>query len=143
MQLPTKILVPTDLRDGSEVALDYALGLAGALGARVYLLHVVALPIGGFSELGQLSRDAEAQLLEEHQRRVNALAEARGAEAMLVRRGDPRDEILHASEGLGAELLVLATHGRRGLARAVLGSVAESVVRTSSVPVITVHPAKA
>jgi len=142
MTIATKILVPTDLGDAAEHALDYALELARGTGGRVYLLHVVPLPAGGFSELGALSREAEARLLEAHQRAVNALAEPRGAVAMLVRRGDPRDAIPEAAEGLDADLIVIATHGRRAISRLLLGSVAESVVRTAPCPVLTVRPPK-
>ena len=57
--------------------------------------------------------------------------------------GLPAESILEAQERLGADLLVMATHGRRGLKRLVLGSVAEKVVRESAIPVLTVHSAGA
>ena len=55
--------------------------------------------------------------------------------------GEPRDTIHSVAHDVGADLIVLGTHGRRGLSRAILGSVAEWVVRTSTCPVLTVHAA--
>jgi universal stress protein A len=58
---------------------------------------------------------------------------------MLVESGDPRDVITHKAKDLDAELIVMGTHGRRGLSRALIGSVAESVVRTAPCSVLVVR----
>ena len=58
---------------------------------------------------------------------------------MLVISGDPAEQVLNTARGLDADLIVMGTHGRKGLSHLVLGSVAERVVRESSVPVLTAH----
>lgn len=142
--LPTNILVPVDFSPPSEHALDYACELAGKLGATVHVLNVVPIPSLGVPELGaamtssvieQLMQDNEAELA----RTVRARAGKTKLGAPILRTGDPRDVILHVAEELHCDLIVMATHGRRGLARALLGSVAEMVVRTAPVPVLTVR----
>jgi nucleotide-binding universal stress UspA family protein len=57
----------------------------------------------------------------------------------VLKSGDPRDVVPAVAKDLGCDLIVLGTHGRRGLARALLGSVAESILRTSHVPVLAVR----
>jgi len=59
----------------------------------------------------------------------------------VFRQGTPFDVILDVAKSEGCDLIVIGTHGRRGVARVLLGSVAERVVRLSPVPVLTVHPA--
>jgi nucleotide-binding universal stress UspA family protein len=58
---------------------------------------------------------------------------------VVLRTGDARDLILHGCEDVQADLIVMGTHGRRGLRRALLGSVAEAIVRTAPCPVLTVR----
>jgi nucleotide-binding universal stress UspA family protein len=58
----------------------------------------------------------------------------------LVKRGDPADEILIRAKEGGADLIIMGTHGRKGFDLLLFGSVAEKVVRLSSVPVLTVRP---
>jgi nucleotide-binding universal stress UspA family protein len=59
---------------------------------------------------------------------------------VLMKTGDARDMIDEAAKELGADLIVMGTHGRRGFSRALLGSVAETVVRTAPCPVLTIRP---
>jgi nucleotide-binding universal stress UspA family protein len=86
-------------------------------------------------------------MIDDNQRALDRLAEqcrARGKVGeVLLRTGDARDVICQAADEVNADLIVMGTHGRRGLSRALLGSVAEYVVRTSKVPVVTVRTAKA
>lgn len=144
MKTPTQILVPVDFSPYSEHALAYATELARRLDATVHVVHVIGIPTLGAPELGlaftaatidKLVADSQAAL-----DRMTALHRnsARVGKA-LVRTGDARDMILQAAEELGADLLVMGTHGRRGLSRALLGSVAETVVRTSPIPVLTIR----
>jgi nucleotide-binding universal stress UspA family protein len=147
MTLPRTILVPVDFSEGSHAALDYAVDLAAKLEAKLYILHVVALPGLGVPELGaalapsvidSIVRDSEAELAK--------LADARRPNAQiadtLLRTGDARDVIIHTAEQIAADLIVMGTHGRRGVRRALLGSVAESVVRSSACPVLTIRGRK-
>jgi nucleotide-binding universal stress UspA family protein len=59
----------------------------------------------------------------------------------LLKQADPREAILTAAQELSADLVIMGTHGRHGIARALIGSVAEAIVRVSPVPVLTVHAA--
>jgi len=142
MNPPTKILVPTDFSPQAEVALDYACTLATRVGATVHVLSVVGVPAFGGPEL---SMSMTASLLEE-MRRESHLGLANLAAArrdvigeQLVRTGDARDVIPRVAAEIGADLIVMGTHGRRGISRVLLGSVTEYVVRTSEVPVLTVR----
>lgn len=142
--LPKNILVPTDLSEGAEGALDYACELAAKLGATVHLIHVIGIPSLGVPELGvAVTSTVIDQLIAENQTAVDALANARRDRVtfgqILLRTGDARDVIDQSAKELGIDLIVMGTHGRRGLKRALLGSVAETVVRSAPCPVLTVR----
>lgn len=144
MKLPRAILVPIDFSQGAEAALDYAVELAGKLDARVHVLNVIGIPALGVPELGvALTSTVIEQLITDNQAGLEKLAAPRRASGrigeVLLKTGDARDVINHTCKELGADLIVMGTHGRRGLSRALLGSVAESVVRTAPVPVLTVR----
>jgi nucleotide-binding universal stress UspA family protein len=142
--LPTNILVPTDLSPHAEAAFAYACELATQLGAKVHLLNVIGIPALGVPELGvALTSTMMDTLVREHQAALEAMAARRGAGVpmgqILLKTGDARDSIEQAARELGADLIVMGTHGRRGVARALLGSVAETVVRSAPCPVLTVR----
>lgn len=148
MKLPNIILVPTDFSAQAEQALDYAIDLAAKLGATVNVLNVIGIPALGVPELGvAITSNVIDQVVHENQTALDKLLAARAGKCKLgqalLRTGDARDEILHVAEELGADLIVMSTHGRRGVARALLGSVAEMVVRMSPIPVLTVRAKKA
>jgi len=138
------ILVPTDFSEPAASALAYATDLAEGLGARVFLLHTFELPIVGFPD-GAMVATAElaSRIVNAAQKALDdAVAKVRrGSIAVtpLLKQGDPRDVVLATAEETGADIIVMGTHGRSGIARALLGSVTERVVRTSSVPFLTVH----
>ncbi len=141
--LPRNILVPTDLSEGAAQALDYACELARKLGAQVHLLHVITIPALGVPELGvALTATMIDQLVSDGQQSIDELARTRcagPAGQALVRTGDAREVINQTAKELGADLIVMGTHGRRGISRALLGSVAETVVRTAPCAVLTVR----
>jgi nucleotide-binding universal stress UspA family protein len=131
-----RILVPLDGSDGSAQALDHAITLASELGASIHLVAVVD-PYG-------LSSVTERQEVETELEDVVASGAARVQETGIpvttaVEAGFPHREILGSVEARSIDLIVMGTHGRRGLDRFVLGSVAEKVVRLSPVPVLTVR----
>jgi universal stress protein A len=139
------ILVPVDFSAGSEAAVEWAQVIAARFGAVLILLHVVDSSanaiIGGPG--GVLAPPPAAALYEElrdEARRAMADLAARtpGAQTIL-RDGTPRLEILAAAQEVGADLIVMGTHGRTGLAHLLFGSVAEHVVRHAPVPVFTVR----
>ena len=139
-----KILVPVDFSECSKKALQYAMPLARQHQAALTLLYVVQPPsfvAGEFAGL-DYSRLEDNQSTGELQRLADLVAaEVRGkvpAET-LVRTGMPVVEILEAAKVLPADLIVISTHGRTGLKHALLGSVAEDVVRRAPCPVLVVR----
>ncbi len=140
----TRIVVPVDFGPASDAAVEQAVALASAFGAELTVLHVcepaaLAYPGGPF-----IPTDEVAIALERSARvRVDGLVRQLSARAPrvtgLVRQGSPWREINEVAREKGADLIALGTQGRRGLPRALLGSVAEKVVRTSPIPVLTVH----
>lgn len=141
--LPKQILVPTDLSEGAEQALDYACELARTLGAQVHLLNVIGIPALGVPELGvALTASMIDQLVVDNQTAIDQLASTRckaQVGQVLVRTGDARDVINQTAKELGIDLIVMGTHGRRGISRALLGSIAETVVRSAPCAVLTVR----
>jgi nucleotide-binding universal stress UspA family protein len=142
--LPKNILVPTDLSEGAEEALDYACELARKFGAKIHLLNVIGIPALGVPELGiALTSTVMDSIVRDNRSALERLVEAKRGQApfgdILLRTGDARDVINHTATELGADLIVMGTHGRRGVARALLGSVTETVVRTAPCPVLTVR----
>ena len=144
MNLPKIILVPTDFSAAAEAALDRALGLASKLGAKVYVMHAYQLPVVGFPD-GVLvpTADIATRVVTWAQNELTACVARRkesGVEIVsILKQADPREAVLAVAEEVSADLVIMGTHGRRGIARALIGSVAEAVVRTSPVPVMTVH----
>jgi nucleotide-binding universal stress UspA family protein len=142
--LPKNILVPTDLSAHAEAAFDYACELAVKLDATVHLVNVIGIPAMGVPELGVAVTSAMIEsMLAENQKALDALA-ARHRDRVrlgqtLMKTGDARDMIDQAAAEVGADLIVMGTHGRRGVSRALLGSVAETVVRTAPCPVLTIR----
>jgi universal stress protein A len=139
--LPRNILVPTDLSEGAEQALVYACELARTLGAKLHLLNVIGIPALGVPELGvaltaTMIDDLVVGNQEALERAARVHCPAQTGEVM-VRTGDARDVINQTAKEVGADLIVMGTHGRRGISRALLGSVAENVVRTAECPVLT------
>jgi nucleotide-binding universal stress UspA family protein len=144
MKAPSKLLVPTDFSPRAEEALDYACMLAGKLGATVHILSVIGVPAFGGPELGMaFTGSLMQQMTEESRTGLERLAAPRRSTGvigeLLLRTGDARDLIPKTAAQIGADLIVMGTHGRRGFSRALLGSVTEYVVRTSAVPVLTVR----
>ena len=138
-----RILVPTDGSPGVERAVEHAIGLAAAHGATLHAVYVCntagygGLPLEtsweGVREM--LAQEGESAI-----ERVDRLAAERSVpvEGEVVD-GTPAAEIVAAAEEAGCDLIVMGTHGRGGLDRILLGSVAERVVRSSQVPVLTVR----
>ena len=139
-----RILVPIDFTETSDRALDYAIELAQKVGATVTVMHAYELPIYGFPD-GALvaTADVATRISQASQEALHAAIskrEGRGvALTTVLRDGVPWEEIASVANELDADLIVVGTHGRRGLRRAILGSVAENVIRTSARPVLTIH----
>lgn len=140
-----RIVVPVDFSDCSLNALEYAAVVAQRAQASVLLLHVMEPVSYGLDFTLPLSAARE------HKRdvvagRLAGLVAALGAANVkaesLVRGGLPRDSILDTARTWSADVIVMGTHGRRGLSHAFYGSVVESVLRKSHCPVLTVRSPK-
>ena len=139
-----RILVATDFTETSDRALEAALELASRLGASLTVMHAYEIPILGVPdgalvatpELAVRLSEAARTALDATLKRV----EGRGVRVEAVlREGVAWEEIDHVADEIDADVIVIGTHGRRGLARALLGSVAENVIRTTYRPVLTIH----
>jgi nucleotide-binding universal stress UspA family protein len=133
------ILVPTDFSEPSWYALQLACALARDHGAHLLLMHVGAAPVIAYAE-GILPVDADAYALElrENLGAISVPDANIAVERRLVMGTDPVSDILHVAEDEPCDLIVMGTHGRTGLRRVLLGSVAEQVVRRATCPVLTV-----
>lgn len=148
MQAVRKILVPVDFSDSSRVALEHAAGWAGPFGAVIDVLHVWQAP--AFIPTASLpeATPADATLVELVKRtaeqtldRFVTEVKARGlaVREALSEPGSPAHTIVDIAKKGGYDLIVLGTHGHTGFAHALIGSVAERVVRHASCPVLTVR----
>lgn len=145
--LAQRILVATDFSKTSELALDAAVLLARQNDARLTLVHVLVPdgtlpmiedPVSGLVMADDDTRERyHAQLHEVCDRRLGDVP--RRPNVALVISNSPAEGICHYAEHVGADLIVIATHGRTGLARMLNGSVAEMVVRRAPCPVLSLR----
>jgi len=141
-----KILCPVDFSPASREALRAAAEVARRFAGEVTVFHAYPLPGYTLPEgtilpsprmLQELS-DQTDRLLEEWRKLALEMGAPVASTAKAI--GDPAAEVLELARSGGYQLLVLGTHGRTGLAHALLGSVAERVVRRAQIPVLTVRP---
>ena len=138
------ILCPVDFSETSDYALEYALDLARQLGASVTLLHVCQLPAHPM-DAGDMFplEEFENEYMTRFSKQLDELVARHAGKGVeldsRITCGIPYDEINQAADEVSADLVVIGTHGRTGLAHMLLGSVAERVVRTSRVPVLTLR----
>ena len=135
-----KILCPIDFDDNSLRALDKAIEIARHFGATVLLVHAVPL-VAQFGEVPipvelyeQQEKAARTRLADIARQKLNGVKHE-----SVVYTGDVVGSVLQAVGKFEPDLLVMATHGRRGLAHLFLGSVAAAVVRKASCPVLTIR----
>jgi nucleotide-binding universal stress UspA family protein len=147
------ILVPVDFSSYSETALVNAAELAEKLDSNIVILHVVHdlndapgyYSVKGRNKQMRRMEDVAAEMLEEFfhkmQKKYDALAAMKHATTMLVV-GLPVNRILESAKKINARMIVMGSQGRTGLARAMLGSKAEQVVRLAAIPVMIVKDEK-
>jgi nucleotide-binding universal stress UspA family protein len=144
MLMDTRMLAAVDGSDGSERALREALRLSAGAPPHVRLVHVLDTDLyrGMLGEEPEV-HDAWRRTAQGYLDRAAAIARAAGAETetVLLEKAGQRTSraIVDEAERWKADLIVVGTHGRRGLDHVLMGSVAEGVVRTASVPVLTVR----
>jgi len=138
------IMLPVDFSAHSDRAMEYAAWLAHVCRATVHLVHIVANPADAMYE----PADAPHWVLVEHaQQTATARLEqaartafaAENPHRLHVGVGDPYEKLMDIARGIPADLIVMSTHGRGGVAHLVMGSVAEKIVRHAPCPVFVVR----
>jgi nucleotide-binding universal stress UspA family protein len=142
-----RICCPIDFSDASRAAMEVAADLARRHGAELVLLHAYPIPGYTFPDGSVMASPKMMQELAEQAQRH--LEEWRADAERIVQAprvsvekaiGEPASEIVSYATDSGVDLLVLGTHGRTGLEHALMGSIAERVVRRAHCPVLTVRP---
>ena len=144
MNIFDNILVPTDMSDFGDLALQYALLFSEGLGSRITLLNAEEVswfasehPIGYYFENVPEAKVALAKRLHDY---AASHLPATTQATTLFEDDTPESAIVRTARDIKASLIIMGTHGRHGLRRALLGSVTERVLRETDVPVITVRP---
>ncbi|NVJ26362.1 MULTISPECIES: universal stress protein [Myxococcus] len=148
MAAPSRILVPIDLSEGSRAVIDYALNLARPFNATVEVVHaweppqyvapdlLVAAPGWNALSLEQVALDTASKEL------ATLLKQMETDPVPIKHRvlvGEAASTILELAEKEGHDLIIMGTHGRRGISRVLLGSVAQKIVARAHCPVLTLH----
>jgi nucleotide-binding universal stress UspA family protein len=141
-----RILLPTDLSDESAAATPYACAMAQRFDAKLHLLYIFEQETGSTYVRGLPVPDSTSEIAQLKQEVAESLAnwiaadwEAKIDVLRVTGEGQPAAEIMRYAEENEIDLIVMGTHGRTGIAKALMGSVAEKVVRRSSCPVMTVR----
>lgn len=137
-----RVLVPLDGSELAEAILPFMEQVAGPLDVEVVLLHVIEPPSAGevIASAGVVSPDVWRMKELEAKQYLAGVEQRLGGKGLRVQRrlqlGRAADEIIAMATALGADLIAMTTHGHSGIARLLFGSVAEAVLRASSVPVL-------
>ncbi|WP_437526009.1 universal stress protein [Sorangium sp. So ce726] len=144
------LLLAHDFNATSEIALDKAIELARKLSAKIVVAHVYSVPVYSFPEGSSLIPSAEdaARIADAAQRSLDQVLERRRAApgveiSGVLRAGVPDEEICRLADEIGADMIVIGTHARGAVARALLGSVAQRVVRSAKIPVLSIRGSQA
>ncbi|MBU2500262.1 universal stress protein [bacterium] len=147
-----KILCPIDFSEPSLVALSTARGLAARFGAELHLMHCVEpipVPAGPTTQIGMPAETLDVTSYQKHMLQraredLEKLSSEHSTDDTPVRihlaEGKPQNEIVACAGDIGADLMVISSHGTSGLRRFIFGSVADKIVRTSPCPVLTMTP---
>ena len=135
------ILVPVDFEEGSLKALDLATCIADRDRAELVLLHVYSVPTYAYPGLAPtLMPQLQKEIAERAQEALCRLAGENGNIRWLLTDGDTATEIDKTAREIGAKMIIMGTHGRKGFSRLILGSVADRTLRSSKIPVLIVPP---
>lgn len=139
-----KILVPVDFLSTSKRAFRFAREMAACWDAEVHLLHVLDTDFlsGAVHITIEPLEESVAKWEKRARERLNSLYHGEGGEKLAgqihLRKGKPYEEILKAADELDVDMIVLGSRGRKGLERAIFGSVAEKVTRMAKVPILII-----
>ncbi|MDD5306803.1 MAG: universal stress protein [Deltaproteobacteria bacterium] len=147
MFAPKIILVPTDFSEHSDEAIKQAVDIAEQNDAKIYLLHVIdklqqcAVDYCiSIETMQQVQAESEKEATRKMKEEVRKIAQSRKVDVTFdVKGGVPYAEILRQQEDRKADLIVIGSHGRTGIMRTLIGSVAEKVMRESKCPVLLVR----
>jgi universal stress protein A len=149
MSDPKSILVPTDFSTYSDAALKKAVELAEQYHSKIYLLHVIDKGIQQCSVDYCITPEVFDQLVEQSvkasndklQKEVDTIIGAKKVDvAFDVQKGHPAEVILKEQQDKGIDLIVIASHGKTGLLKNLMGSVAGKVIKGSKCPVMVIKP---
>jgi nucleotide-binding universal stress UspA family protein len=142
-----RILCPVDFSECSRHAVDHAMAIARWYGSSVTALHVYPLPPVAAAPSGPIILEPMLLTAEMRHQLIYAVRQLLGAEAapgvatdVVLSQGAAASEILEQADRMAADLIVMGTHGRTGVDRLLIGSVAEKVLRKAACPVMTVPP---
>ncbi len=140
-----KILVPLDGSEMAEAVLPHAEALAKLENAELVILRVPIIPAGEYISLDPLvtatiRNDIREEATKYVNETVNKLAKDHVKATGLTREGPVPDTILEAAEQTHADLIAMSTHGRTGIKRWLMGSVADKIVHHAHIPVMLIHP---
>ncbi|ATB34058.1 universal stress protein [Melittangium boletus] len=147
MSTPSRILVPVDLMEGSQAIVDYAVALAQPFNARLEVLHaweppqyvapdlLVAAPGWNPQPLEKMALETARESLQKFMASIHSAS----AVTQRMEVGEPASAILRVAESGGFDLIIMGTHGRRGLPRLLMGSVAHKVISRAHCPVLTLR----
>ena len=147
MFTPKSILVPTDFSEFSDRAVRQAVDIAEQHNAKIYLLHVVdklqqcaidyCIPL---ETMMKVQSDSEKEAAKKMREEAEKILKTKNIDLVFdVKAGIPYEEILKEQQERKADLIVIASHGRTGLLRTLIGSVAERVMREAKCPVLLVR----
>jgi nucleotide-binding universal stress UspA family protein len=143
-----KILFPSELREYSLKILPYVISMSEKFNSKIYLLHVIEdfSKWGGFY-IPHISLDVyQKEAMEAAEKLMDRVCrdQMQGCPDFqrIILSGNPASEILKTIDSEAIDLVVMGTHGYKGLEHAIFGSVAEKVVKNSAVPVLTINPYK-
>lgn len=143
-----KILFPVDLSDTSPKLVSYVNMMADTFHAETHLLFVARIfdYYSGLYVSDTSINGFQAEVVEGAEKRLDEFSQQHFSEKQCVSRvelGDISEEILNYAQTNSIDLIIMGTHGRKGLDRILFGSVAERVIKSSTIPVLTINPFKA
>jgi nucleotide-binding universal stress UspA family protein len=140
-----KILCPTDFLEGSKKAVQYAVDFAKKYNAKLYILHVMhdlEKATGWYVPhitVDEFYKDVETRAKKELDKIYAEELRGFGNVEHSILKGIPYEEVIKYSKDNAIDLIVMGTHGRKGIDRIIFGSTAERVVKNSEIPVLTVR----
>ena len=146
MKVTNKIVVPVDFSEATDGLVDYAISTANKLGSKVHFVHVLNMYPGDAMFGVPFPQDCEENLRTAAKERMSNLItdmteKSAGCTGEVIS-GDPVDKILACAKEKESDLIIIGTHGAKGLEKILLGSVAERVVRKAECPILVMNPFK-